>query len=76
MSLNLRNYWLKVLKIAGLPQSPGAKRPISKKVSTADCPETPDTNLRKLCWRLVGFLVYGAVKVRLDLIYAVTAFTY
>jgi hypothetical protein len=75
LSLNLRNYWLKVLKFAGLLQSPGAKRPISKKVSTADCPETPDINLRKLYWRLVGFLVYGAVKVRLDLIYAVTAFT-
>ena len=75
LSLHLKHYWGKVFSMAGLQQSPGKRTPISKKVSTADCPPEPIAWIRKIYWKLTGFLVYGATRVRPDLAYAVNSLT-
>ena len=73
LSLNLRNYWAKLLSIPSLAARQPAAVPISKKVSTSDCPDEVIHRIRKQYWRLIGFLTYGVTRVRLDLVYSVSA---
>jgi len=75
ISLNLKAYWNRVLKFAGLLQGPAVRRPINEKVSTIDCPETVIPEVRSVFWKLLGYIVYGTTKVRGDLIYATISLT-
>ena len=75
LSLHLKNYWKRVIDFANIGSISSPPTPISKKISTADCPPEVLPSIRKIYWRLAGFLVYGVTRVRLDLIYATSAFT-